>query len=50
MADWSHPPSLVNQNVIFIDISHWRPHMALVVRLMTTQILANMAHMQYHLR
>ena len=38
MPGWSYPASLVNRNVILIELSYWRPHMA------------HMAHMQYHPR
>ena len=41
----------MDQKVILIKISHRRLHMAQITRmaLMSTEILANMDHMQHHL-
>ena len=36
MPGWNYPASLVNQNVILIQISYWRPHTALIMSLMST--------------
>ena len=36
MPGQSYPVSLVNQNVILVNISHWRLHMAWIVSLMST--------------
>ena len=36
MPGWSYPVSLVNQNVILVNISHWRLHMAWIMSLMST--------------
>ena len=34
--DWRYPATLVNQNMILIKLSHWRSHIALIMRLMST--------------
>ena len=36
MPSLSYPVSLVNQNVILVNISHWRLHMAWIMSLMST--------------
>ena len=36
MPSLSYPASLVNQNVILVNISHWWLHMALIMSLMST--------------
>ena len=36
MPGWSYPVSLVNQNLILVNISHWRLHMAWIMSLMST--------------
>ena len=43
----SHTESLVNQNKIFIELSWWRAHLALIMPLTSMNMLTNMTHMQY---
>ena len=50
MSWYNYPASVVNQNVILIELSCWRAHMALMLPLINIEILANMAHMEYHPR
>ena len=46
MPCYSYPASLMNQKEIHIQ----RVHLALIMSSMSMKMLANMAHMQYHLR
>ena len=46
----SHPASLVNQNEIPIDLLRYRAHLALIMSLISMEMLTNIAHLQYHPR
>ena len=46
----SYPASLMNQNEIPIEFTCKQAQLALIMSLMSMKMLANMAHMQYHLR
>ena len=50
MTCHGYPASLMNQNEIHIELTCQRAHLAQIMSLMSMKMLANVAHMRYHLR
>ena len=50
MPYYSYPEILANQNEILIELSCYLAHLVLIMSSTSTNMLANMNHMQYRLR